>query len=191
MKKVITINNKEIEYTLRVSKRSRSVRVAVYCDGAVVVTKPFFVSQGTVERFISDKAEWVLSKIEYFSRLGIKVFFKNTRAEYGELKNKARLIAMQKVVYWNQQYGFSYNRISIKNQKSRWGSCSKKGNLNFNYKIALLPEKLVDYIVIHELCHLGEFNHSKKFWNLVEKAAPDYQNSRNELKKIGIRYANG
>ncbi|PIP23438.1 MAG: hypothetical protein COX90_01110 [Candidatus Nealsonbacteria bacterium CG_4_10_14_0_2_um_filter_38_17] len=70
----------------------------------------------------------------------------------------------------------------MKNQKTRWGSCFKKGNPNFNYKIALLSQRLADYIVVHELCHLGELNHSQKSWNLVAKAVPDYPEIRDELK---------
>jgi predicted metal-dependent hydrolase len=190
LKKVIELDKRNIEYTLRTSPRARGMRVSVYCDGAVVVTKPRFVPEGIVERFMKAKSKWLLSKIDYFTELDIKIFFKNTTTEYLELKKKAQEIAEKRVLFWNQYYNFSYNRIAIKNQKSRWGSCSRKGNLNFNYKIAALPEKLVDYIVIHELCHLGEFNHSGKFWRLVEKTAPDYKQSRNELKKVGIRYGN-
>ncbi len=72
------------------------------------------------------------------------------------------------------------------NQRTKWGSCSKKGNLNFNYKIALMPEKIADYIVVHELCHLKEFNHSRKFWNLVVKIIPDYLEIKKELKNKSL-----
>lgn len=87
---------------------------------------------------------------------------------------------------FNRNYKYSWNKISIREQKTRWGSCSQKKNLNFNSKIALLPEKLAEYIVVHELCHLGEFNHSKRFWNLVEKILPDYKQRRSDLKTEGI-----
>jgi len=95
---------------------------------------------------------------------------------------------MKKVAKFNKIYGFEYNKINIKNQKTRWGSCSKKGNLNFNYKIALLPERMAEYIVVHELCHLGEFNHSRKFWNLVAKTMPEYQEITEDLKRSGLRF---
>ena len=85
---------------------------------------------------------------------------------------------------FNQIYGFQYNKINIRNQKTRWGSCSKKGNLNFNYKIALLPEKYADYIVVHELCHLKEFNHSRSFWNLVARTIPDFRERKKRIKNI-------
>ncbi|MCU0660293.1 MAG: M48 family metallopeptidase [Candidatus Pacebacteria bacterium] len=89
---------------------------------------------------------------------------------------------------FNKVYKFKFNKVSIKNQKTRWGSCSKRGNLNFNYKIALLPEKLAEYVVVHELCHLGQFNHSQKFWNLVAKTMPDYLDIKEELKRSGLRF---
>lgn len=109
------------------------------------------------------------------------------RKEFIEHKERARAIVQQRIMHFNAFYGFSFGAIRIKNQKSRWGSCSKKGNLNFNYRIALLPERLIDYIVVHELCHLGEFNHSQNFWNLVAQTIPDFAERRAELKKIHVR----
>lgn len=101
-------------------------------------------------------------------------------------KESARELVMRKIAEWNALYGFTVGRVSIKNQTTRWGSCSSKGNLNFNYRIALLPEHLADYIIVHELCHLKEFNHSQKFWDLVGKAIPDYAVRREELRKIAV-----
>jgi predicted metal-dependent hydrolase len=105
------------------------------------------------------------------------------KAEYQKYKQRALELAQQRISHFNRAYGFTVNSIRIKNQKTRWGSCSKKGNLNFNYKIALLPERLADYVIVHELCHLGEFNHSKKFWDLVKKTIPDYKRIKEEFKK--------
>jgi predicted metal-dependent hydrolase len=96
------------------------------------------------------------------------------------------IIAKAKVKQWNLYYNFSHRKISVKNQKTRWGSCSKKGNLNFNYKIVHLPENLVNYLVVHELCHLKEFNHSKNFWSLVGQTVPDYKKLRRELRSFGV-----
>jgi predicted metal-dependent hydrolase len=93
---------------------------------------------------------------------------------------------MDRVEHFATVYGFKYNRVSIKNQKTRWGSCSKKGNLNFNYKIFLLSPDMRDYIIVHELCHLKELNHSRKFWTLVEEIVPDYRIARKALKKQGL-----
>jgi predicted metal-dependent hydrolase len=187
LKKQIELHKRNVEYTLKLSKRSRSVRLSIYPDGNVVVTAPRFVGQGTIERLIFEKSKWILDKIDYFKSLGHTVFLRDTKADYIKYKEQAKMLAVRKVEELNAIYKFKYNRITIRNQKSRWGSCSKKGNLNFNYKIALLPEKLADYIVVHEICHLGEFNHSKKFWNLVAKAIPDYKEAREELRKIGMK----
>ncbi len=102
---------------------------------------------------------------------------------YLENKDKALQIVKDRIEYFNMFYNYKWNRIVIRNQKTRWGSCSKKGNLNFNYKIALLPQKSSDYIIVHELCHLGEFNHSRKFWDLVAKTVPGYKEIRKNLRK--------
>lgn len=99
-------------------------------------------------------------------------------------KEKAREMIKERLEYYNAFYNFKYKRVAIKNHKSRWGSCSKKGNLNFNYRLVHLPERLSDYVVVHELCHLGELNHSRRFWALVEKVMPDWRVRRKELMKI-------
>jgi len=92
--------------------------------------------------------------------------------------------AHERIRHFNLSYGFAIGRITIRNQRSRWGSASKKGNLNFHYKIALLPPRLADYIIVHELCHLAEFNHSPRFWSLVAKMLPDHKERKGELKKV-------
>jgi predicted metal-dependent hydrolase len=97
-------------------------------------------------------------------------------------KDKAYSIALERLSYFNSIYGYRWNKITIKNQKTRWGSCSRKGNINFNYKIVLLSLDCIDYIIVHELCHLKEFNHSKDFWSLVEEAIPNHLEIRRELR---------
>ena len=99
-------------------------------------------------------------------------------------KERARAFIKARARHFAGLYGLRYNKISIRNQKTRWGSCSKKGNLNFHYKLALVPLDLADYVIAHEICHLAEFNHSKKFWNLVSQAIPDYRALRKALQKI-------
>jgi len=128
-----------------------------------------------------------IGNIKYFLRPQrfVRRKKKITSQNYLKYKEVARGIATSRLEYFNTFYGFKYNRIAIRDQKTRWGSCSKKGNLNFNYKIALIPEKARDYIIVHELCHLGEFNHSRNFWNLVAKTMPDYIKIRQSLRKIG------
>lgn len=122
----------------------------------------------------------------YRYRRRIKSPTKPNRADYIANKDKAYELVMTKLAEFNQIYNFKYNKVSIKNQKTRWGSCSSKSNLNFSYKIALIPEHLVNYLIVHELCHLGEFNHSQKFWSLVARTIPDYKNSRKELRSFQV-----
>lgn len=188
MKKRIVLHQKQVEYTLKVSNRARRMRLAVYCDGSFVVTAPAAMNANLIEQFIIRKSQWILDKFEYFKSFSGLMFTRSTEKDFVEHKDAALVLAKERVKHFNRTYRFRFNEINVKNQKTRWGSCSKKGNLNFNYKVALLPKRLADYIVVHELCHLGEFNHSQKFWNLVAKAIPDYLEIRNELKENKINF---
>ncbi len=181
---------KEIEYTLKKSKRARRLRLAVFCDGSVVVTAPHRMSDSAIEQFITQKSQWVIDKLDYFKQFpGRQLKTKGERQkDFVEHKEKAFLLAKDRIEHFNNIYGFKYRRISIKNQKTLWGSCSKKGSLNFNYKIALLSLNFADYIIVHELCHLGEFNHSKRFWALVAKTIPDYWAIRKLLRKTSVSF---
>jgi len=109
---------------------------------------------------------------------------RRNRKSFLKYREEAKGVVVGRISYFNKVYNFKFNRISIKNTKSRWGSCSKKGNLNFNYRIVFLPPDLRDYLIIHELCHLREFNHSARFWALVALALPDYKTLRKKLKVI-------
>ncbi len=109
-------------------------------------------------------------------------FLKGSKKEYLENKARVKAFVLDRLEYFNSFYKFKFNRVSVRNQSTRWGSCSRKGNLNFHYKIVLLPEKLADYIIVHELCHLKELNHSKKFWLQVERIIPKYKELRKKLK---------
>ncbi len=102
-------------------------------------------------------------------------------------KEALRLHIEKRLAFFNRTYGFTYRRITIRNQRTRWGSASRLGNLNFNYRMTLLPPHLSDYIIVHELCHLGAFNHSKKFWELVARTIPDYRACRQQLRAIKVR----
>ncbi len=176
MKKKITLQNKVVEYEVKKSKRAKRMRLAVYCEGNFVVTLPHQMNENFAEKIIKEKAAWILDKIVYFKSVKNKIFLKRSDSDYKKYKNDTLKFAEKRVAHFNQIYKYDINKISIKNQKTRWGSCSRKGNLNFNYKIILLPKKIADYVIVHELCHLKEFNHSRKFWNLVEKGIPNYKN---------------
>ena len=100
----------------------------------------------------------------------------------------ARNLVENRLSFFNKFYNFKINRVAIKNASTRWGSCSSKRNLNFNYKIIYLRPALADYLLVHELCHLGELNHSKRFWALVKKTIPDYVNINKELRRTPVKY---
>ncbi len=186
MKKEIALQEKKVEYTLRRSGQTRVMRLAVYCDGSVVVTAPVGWQEMFIERFLRDKAAWLLSKLELFERFGFRQYRtkRQEQREYLKHRDTARTLVGERLTYFNTAYGFAVGRISIRNQKTRWGSCSRRGNLSFNYRIALLPGRLRDYIVVHELCHLGEFSHSHEFWRLVERTMPDHREIRRELRNV-------
>jgi hypothetical protein len=176
------------KYTMRKSRRAKRIRLTVYCDGRVVVTGPFGIGQSMVEKFLADKKQWVLDKIQFFKSVENKVTRTFSRQDYVENKDKVLSLVNERVIFYNQVYGFSFNKIFIKNQKTRWGSCSQKRNLNLNYKIAFLSPVLRDYIIVHEMCHLQEFNHSHKFWSLVARVFPDYMEIRKGLRNQGLFY---
>jgi len=110
------------------------------------------------------------------------ILFKNNKSNYLKYKEEALKFISERIDYYNNMYQFNFNRISIRNQRTRWGSCSSKKNLNFNYRLLFLPKRISDYIIVHELCHLKELNHSRKFWNLVAEVMPDYLEIRRDLR---------
>jgi len=111
---------------------------------------------------------------------------RNTSSVSVEERERAREYVVSRIEYWNSFYHVSYKRVFIRNQRTRWGSCSSLGNLNFNSRIMRLPPELRDYIIVHELCHLKEFNHSALFWNLVSKTIPDFKIRKNSLQYYRI-----
>ncbi len=184
MQKEIETTSGKIAYILRRSRRARRMRLTINCDGNVTIVLPnsLFFGESSAERVIQEKAKWILGKLNYFKKHGNQYFSQGSKRELQKYKEVARKLASEKIEYFNRFYDFDFKRISIRNQKTRWGSCSRKGNLNFNYKIALLPERIANYIIVHELCHLGEFNHSQKFWSLVAKTIPDYKDIIREMR---------
>ena len=192
MEKEIISGNGKINYLFRRSSRARRVRLTVKRDGRVLLTAPVRISESVAENFLREKAVWVISKLNHFAALpSVPVEFASHRGRKDYLKHReeARAVIEVKVAQFGILYGYPYGRISIKNQKSCWGSCSRKGNLNFNYKILFLPERLQDYVIVHELCHLKEMNHSRKFWELVAQTVPDHVARRRELRKSGLNFA--
>lgn len=176
--------SKLFSYKHKISRRARGVRLAVHADGSVVVTGPRWIGKRMIQKFVMEKSDWILDKIRRVSARPKKILDTRSTQEYLHYKEQARALVCRRLEYFSALYGYTYKRISIRNQKTRWGSCSKQGNLNFHYKIAFLPEHLADYIIVHELCHLKEMNHSKKFWDLVAITMPEHKARRRELRSL-------
>lgn len=186
MKKYIEFAGQKIEYTLKISARARRIRFAIYGGGEFIITVPRRFSQTELEKFMREKADWILRKTAELKSVKKPLAFQNERHAYLTHRQAALELVRKRLEYYNNIYSFDFNKIRIKSQRTSWGSCSRRKNLNFNFKLAFLPEHLVDYIVVHELCHLGEFNHSRKFWDLVAKTIPDYLNFRKELRQHSL-----
>ncbi len=184
MKKQIILNKQQVEFQLKKSRKARRMRLTIYRGGEFVVTAPKGYPDFVIRLYLHQKTEWILKHLQKFSTMAPVQRF--TRRDYLQYKEQARKLAYERVQHFNEIYDFKYNRIFIKDQKTVWGSCSSKHNLNFNYKITLLPTELADYIVVHELCHLRQMNHSRMFWNLVAVACPNYKELRRRLKSQGL-----
>jgi len=173
-----------VNYIVRENPRARRINITVRRDGSVFVTKPRRVSTREVEKFVRESGEWIERMRERFSKLPKTSKIEPSKKEYNKFKRTARDEVARRLEHFTKFYGFSYRRLSIRNQKSRWGSCSRRGDISINYRILFLPPHLADYILVHEICHLQELNHSKRFWELVGKASPDYRERRKELRKF-------
>lgn len=185
IQKKMTLNSQKIEYTVRKHRQAKRLKLAISCDGNVAVTLPWRMGFVSADDFIRKNAEWVLEKMKAMKKIGRNsLFARHDRVEYLKLRETAREMVASRLEKYAEFYGFQYNGVAIRNQKTRWGSCSSKGNLNFNYKILLLPQRHADYIIVHELCHLKEFNHGKRFWNLVAQTIPEYEKIVAQLKVL-------
>ncbi|MCX6766658.1 MAG: SprT family zinc-dependent metalloprotease [Candidatus Moranbacteria bacterium] len=185
MKKQIILENQKVEYSLRQSARARCLRVTIYPGGELAATLPRGMSLEKLENFLRQKADWILRKMNLAKKRKPSLLLpKASRKEYLARKEEACVLVDNKIDYFRKVYNLCPARISIRNQKTRWGSCSRKGNLNFNYRIIHLPKEYQDYVVVHELCHLKEFNHSRNFWNLVAQTIPDCKKIRKEIRNL-------
>jgi predicted metal-dependent hydrolase len=170
--------------TVKASTRARQLRITVNRDGTVYISKPRAFSTDDAFAFARKHMLWIKRQILRMSRLPKPSRYQpgGARRTYAAHKEEARAIIAPRLAHFATLYGVSVKRVSVRNQKSRWGSCSRNGNVSINYKVAFLPEHLRDYILVHEICHLIEFNHGRAFWSLVERQVPDYKALRQELK---------
>lgn len=148
-----------------------------------MVSHPTWATRRSVEKFLLEHTSWITRESERMKHVVVpEKKLRGSRRDYMAKKEEARTLVSERLRFWNMHYTFEYKRVAIKNMSSRWGSCSLKKNLNFHYKIVDLESDLQDYLIVHELCHLTEFNHGDAFWELVGKTIPNYEVLRRRLK---------
>jgi predicted metal-dependent hydrolase len=187
MKREIELDGQKVEYTIRTSTRARNLRMTIELDGTVVVVVPNFMFLPFVEKFLRQKSSWILKHIKRMKKLEGKTVIKLSQGEYETNKHEILKRVNERLEFFNKFYNYSYNRVSIRNQSSLWGSCTRQGNLQFNYKLTFVPPRTFDYVIVHELCHLKEHNHSERFWKLVAKIIPDYKTVRKSLHQFILK----
>lgn len=179
-----------MQITIIRSKR-KTIAIQVKPDLQLVVRVPLRATQKEIDSILKDNAAWIEKHIalvrEKAERQKNQEVKKLTDEEIRELADRALKHIPGRVAFFAEKMGVSYGRITIRNQRTRWGSCSSKGNLNFNCLLMLTPPEVLDYVVVHELCHRRQMNHSKAFWAEVEKVLPDYKTYVKWLKDDGNR----
>ncbi len=168
-----------------ICSRRRSVALEVKRTGEVVVRVPCQMRVGEMKRFVESHLDWIREKqaeMESAPVYDIPAWEELTRKE----RDRIRGTFMDRIEYYASIMGVTYGCVSIRNQKTRWGSCSSKGNLNFNYRLAYLPKEFLDYVVVHELAHRRYLNHSKLFWQEVAQYCPEYHMCRKRLRQVAI-----
>lgn len=175
-----------MEYQLIKSKR-KTMSIEIKLDGRIVVRAPLRASKASVVRFLEEHRDWIVNhykKIREDMEQGGEINPLSPE-DIRKLADEAMKIIPQRVAYYAPLIGVTYKRITIRNQKTRWGSCSSKGNLNFNCLLMLTPPEVLDSVVVHELCHLKHMNHSKDFYAEILKVFPDYRIHDKWLKENG------
>jgi predicted metal-dependent hydrolase len=183
--RTVLIHGESIKYSLRKRRGQRSYTLSVHAGGRVILTVPKLTTNRHADQFLSKKIRWLKKAIEHSPQKSQKNQVAR-KEHYKKHKEDARRYIVTRLAEINQYYGYAYKRISVRLNTSRWGSCSTAGNLNFDYRILFLDPLLQDYLLVHELCHLEQMNHSKDFWALVEKTVPDYKEVRKKLRNIKL-----
>lgn len=170
---------------IRAKRRSMSLKVDL--DGTITVRAPYRTPVQTADWFVEGHRDW----IEVRLKAGAQIMAERpsyTDREREEGRKRAAEVIKARCRYYAPVMGVSYGTVTIREQKTRWGSCSAKGNLNFNWKLVLMPPEILDYVVVHELAHRIQMNHSAAFWAEVGKILPDYKERRQWLKLNGQKY---
>ena len=168
------------------SKR-RTIAIEVKKDLRIVVRVPLEMKDNDIQRFVMEKQRWIEKHLQIVKKRNEEKETPFTVEEIHALADAALKDLLQRVAKYAPIVGVTVGRITIRNQRSRWGSCSAKGNLNFNCLLMLCPEEVRDYVVVHELCRRKELNHSPAFWSLVECVLPGYKEQYHWLKENGSK----
>ena len=171
-------------YTVEVKRsRRKTMSLEVRRDGTVLVRAPMKTAMASIRAFVEKNAAWIEKQRQKLAA-GPKTEAL-TEQELASLRRSAKQWIPQRAAHFAPIVGVRYGDITIRCQKTKWGSCSSKGNLNFNLLLMLAPPEVVDYVVVHELCHRLEMNHSPRFWANVARVLPDYAQRRKWLKEHG------
>lgn len=188
MSHVLITDEMTIPYEIIRSKR-KTYGINVAPGGKVTVRIPLRGSERFAVSLAEEKKEWIAANVRKMQSVEPRPAQKEKTPYERRLEAPYRQAAKEYISkradYFADQLGVTYNAITIRDQKTRWGSCSSKGNLSFNWRLILAPPKVLDYVVVHELCHRREMNHSPRFWALVESVMPDYKQHRKWLKDNG------
>ena len=165
----------------------KTISIQVDRDTNVVVRAPYRVSEREIRRFLAENEAWIRKQQEKIraQEKALEGIEPLTREEIEKLAEQAMQVIPERVAYYAKKIGVTYGRITIRNQKTRWGSCSSKGNLNFNCLLMLTPPEVIDSVIVHELCHRKEMNHSAKFYEEIYRVYPDYDQWNRWLKEHG------
>lgn len=170
----------KLTYQLIRSTR-KTISIQITRDGELVVRAPRSMGRGEIDRFVESKRGWIETHLRQMEPDVPKM----TEAEFEELVRQALEVIPKVMARFAPVVGVTYGHITIRNQRTRWGSCSTKGNLNFNCLLLRAPQDVLEYVVVHELCHRKHMNHSAAFWDEVAAILPDYKASRDWLKREG------
>jgi predicted metal-dependent hydrolase len=180
----MTYTQNGISYTIRKHHKARRMTLSIHQDGNVVITIPRYTAKREAHAMVRERQEWLQKQLQTVETQSIErpSFFPE---DSPAVRRVARRVITSRLAELNDaHYQLPYQKISIRSMRTRWGSCSAEGNMSFSYKVAYLPDELRDYVLIHELCHLAQMNHSARFWALVEKGDPQYAEHRQRLRQL-------
>ena len=175
---------------LLVRSSRKTLAVQIRADGTVIARAPLRMPKERILGFLSEKASWICTqqgRMQEREKMRQQACIHLDAAQEKELRERAKAVLAQRTAYFARQIGVTYGRITVRDQKTRWGSCSQTGNLNFNFRLILAPSEVLDYVVVHELCHRRQMNHSAQFWQEVAQVLPDYRKRKAWLTENGWR----